>query len=73
MPRGSLPKTTSGKLQRARVKARYESGGLLSPASRPRGLVQHLLQSRWGYAKAALRRAAGRLASFRDQGEGAET
>lgn len=73
VPRGSLPKTTSGKLQRARVKERYEGGRLLSPASRPRGLMQHLLQSRWGYAKAALRRATGRLASFRDQREGAET
>jgi hypothetical protein len=73
VPRGSLSKTTSGKLQRARVKERYEGGTLLSPPSRPRGLVQHLLRSRWGYAMAALRRAAGRLASFRDQGEGAET
>ena len=73
VPRGSLPKTTSGKLQRARVKERYERGELLSPASRPRGLMLHLLESRWGYAMAALRRATGRLASFRDQGEGAET
>jgi fatty-acyl-CoA synthase len=71
--RGSLPKTTSGKLQRARVKSRYENGGLLSPAPRPRGLVRHLLQSRWGYAKAALRRAAFRLGSLRGEHEGAGT
>jgi fatty-acyl-CoA synthase len=73
VPRGSLPKTTSGKLQRARVKARYESGGLLSQGSRPRGLVRHLLLSRWGYAKAALRRAALRLGSLRGEHEGAGT
>jgi hypothetical protein len=32
----------------------------------------HLLQSRWGYVAAGLRRATARLAFWRNQGEGAE-
>jgi fatty-acyl-CoA synthase len=60
--RGSIPKTTSGKIQRSRVKARY-AGGQLHAERRPNGgLLRHLISSRWGYARAALRRWAGRAA-----------
>ena len=61
--RGVIPRTTSGKTQRARAKARYLAGRLLVERTDRGGPLRHLLWSRWGYTKAALRRLAGRLAS----------
>jgi fatty-acyl-CoA synthase len=65
VPAGTLPKTSSGKPQRARTKARYEEGTLLR---RPDGrvtLLSRLVASQWGYLKVALRQrmARGRGAS----------
>jgi fatty-acyl-CoA synthase len=59
-PSGTIPKTTSGKLQRVRLRHRYEMGGLL----RPRGvtgrvrLVGHVVRTQMVYARA---HAAGML------------
>jgi len=58
VPRGSVPKTTSGKVQRARAKALYLSGEVAQDRRPSKTLVQHLLSSRWGYAKVAARRFA---------------
>lgn len=57
-PPGTIPKTTSGKLQRVRVKHRYEAGTLL----RPRGvtgrvrLVGHVVKTQLVYARAHVAR-----------------
>jgi fatty-acyl-CoA synthase len=61
--RGAIPRTTSGKIQRSRVKARYEAGQLHVERGTDGGLLPHLISSRWGYARAALRRLAGRVAA----------
>ncbi|MBL8969968.1 MAG: fatty acyl-AMP ligase [Myxococcales bacterium] len=56
LPPGSLPKTSSGKLQRskgAEMFARGELGKGVGPASKL-GLLKHLAASRWGFIKAAL-------------------
>ncbi|MBK7825446.1 fatty acyl-AMP ligase [Nannocystis sp.] len=56
LPPGSLPKTSSGKLQRskgAEMFARGELGDGVGPASKL-GLLRHLAASRWGFIKAAL-------------------
>jgi len=56
LPPGSLPKTSSGKLQRskgAEMFARGELGAGVGPASKL-GLLRHLAASRWGFIKAAL-------------------
>lgn len=53
-PSGTIPKTTSGKLQRLRVRQRYESGALLRSrdvTSRVR-LVGHLVRTQLVYARA---------------------
>jgi acyl-CoA synthetase (AMP-forming)/AMP-acid ligase II len=53
-PSGTIPKTTSGKLQRSRVRHRYESGILLRPrdvTSRMR-LVGHVVRTQLVYARA---------------------
>ena len=53
---GSLPKTSSGKLQRskgAEMYARGELGKGVGPAGKL-GLLKHLAASRWGFIKAAL-------------------
>lgn len=66
VPSGTIPKTTSGKLQRVRVRQWYESGVLLRPrgvTSRVR-LVGHLVRTQLVYARAhaadMLRGLAGR-------------
>lgn len=61
LPKGAIPKTTSGKVQRARLKARYESGAPLHVATEPRTVLRHLISSQWGYTKVAARRLASRL------------
>jgi fatty-acyl-CoA synthase len=61
--RGAIPRTTSGKIQRARLKARYAAGQLHVERRTEGGLLRHLISSRWGYTRAALRRLAGRLAA----------
>ena len=56
LPPGSLPKTSSGKLQRskgAEMFARGELGKGVGPASKL-GLLKHLAASRWGFIKASL-------------------
>jgi fatty-acyl-CoA synthase len=56
LPPGSLPKTSSGKLQRnkgAEMYARGELGKGVGPASKL-GLLKHLAASRWGFLKASL-------------------
>lgn len=56
-PPGTIPKTSSGKLQRARTKARYEQGDLLRrPIRRELVLLSELARSQWGYLKAFLSR-----------------
>ena len=62
-PSGAVSKTTSGKLQRSRVKHRYESGILLRPrdvTSRVR-LLGHVVRTQLVYARA---QAAGVLEGF---------
>jgi fatty-acyl-CoA synthase len=71
LPRGAIPKTTSGKLQRARLKARYEAGQPLHVPAEPRTLFRHLLSSQWGYAKVAARKLTSRLGG-RSGSQGAE-
>ena len=61
LPKGAIPKTTSGKVQRSRLKARYEAGEPLHVATEPRTLFRHLLSSQWGYTKVAARRLALRF------------
>lgn len=51
----SLPKTTSGKLQRAEVRRRFLDGTLRS--LRPKGMraaMSHLVASQWGHLKSAI-------------------
>ena len=53
-PSGTIPKTTSGKLQRSRVRNRYESGVLLLPrtvTSRMR-LIGHVVHTQIVYMRA---------------------
>jgi acyl-CoA synthetase (AMP-forming)/AMP-acid ligase II len=53
-PAGTIPKTTSGKLQRSRIRHRYESGVLLRPrdvTSRVR-LIGHVVRTQLVYARA---------------------
>jgi fatty-acyl-CoA synthase len=53
-PSGTIPKTTSGKLQRTRVRQRYESGMLLRPrtvTSRMR-LIGHVVHTQLVYMRA---------------------
>jgi fatty-acyl-CoA synthase len=61
LPKGAIPKTTSGKVQRAKLKARYESGEPLHVATEPRTVLRHLISSQWGYTKVAARRLASRF------------
>jgi fatty-acyl-CoA synthase len=54
VPPGTIPKTTSGKLQRVRVRQQYESGVLLRPrnaTSRVR-LIGHVVRTQLIYARA---------------------
>lgn len=61
VPPGTLPKTSSGKLQRARTKARYESKELNGPAQAGKiKLVGHLVASQVGYLKAFVNRVVDR-------------
>jgi fatty-acyl-CoA synthase len=62
VPPGTLPKTSSGKLQRARTKARYEAGDLTAPSSGSikLKLVGHLVASQMGYLKAFVNRVVDR-------------
>ncbi len=61
LPKGAIPKTTSGKVQRAKLKARYESGAPLHVPAEPRTAFRHLISSQWGYTKVAARRLASRF------------
>ncbi len=57
-PPGTIPKTTSGKLQRVRVREQFEAGILLRPravTSRAR-LVGHVVKTQLVYARARARR-----------------
>ncbi len=59
VPSGTIPKTTSGKLQRVRVRQRFEAGTLVRPRqsmSRVK-LAGHLVRTQLVYAKARVRRA----------------
>ena len=53
-PPGTIPKTTSGKLQRVRVKHRYEAGTLLRPrdVTGQVRLVGHVVKTQLVYARA---------------------
>jgi fatty-acyl-CoA synthase len=55
VPAGTLPKTSSGKLQRARAKARYEAGTLIRQRDSRLALFRRLLVSQWSYLRVALR------------------
>jgi fatty-acyl-CoA synthase len=62
-PSGTIPKTTSGKLQRVRVRERYEAGVLLRPGvvtSRAR-LVGHVVKTQVVYARARAARVLTRV------------
>ena len=72
VPKGAIPKTTSGKVQRGRLKARYEAGEPLHAASEPRTLFHHLLSSQWGYTKVAARKLALRFGGGRNGRTGLE-
>jgi fatty-acyl-CoA synthase len=54
-PPGTISKTSSGKPQRFRTKAKYEDGSLLEEAGRGGGLLGHLVTSQWGHLRAAFR------------------
>jgi fatty-acyl-CoA synthase len=61
VPPGTLPKTSSGKLQRARTKTRYESNELRGPAQTGKiKLVGQLVASQVGYLKAFVNRVVDR-------------
>jgi acyl-CoA synthetase (AMP-forming)/AMP-acid ligase II len=53
---GGLPKTSSGKLQRARAAELYTKGALGHRGLSTLGLAAQLVASRWGYLKAGLGR-----------------
>jgi hypothetical protein len=56
-PSGTIPKTTSGKLQRVRVRQQFEAGVLLQPrgaTSRVR-LAGHIVRTQLVYAEARAR------------------
>jgi fatty-acyl-CoA synthase len=55
VPAGTLPKTSSGKLQRARAKARFEAGTLVRQRDSRLGLLRRLMASQWSYLKTAVR------------------
>jgi fatty-acyl-CoA synthase len=64
-PSGTIPKTTSGKLQRVRVRQLFEAGVLLrrrGATSRVR-LAGHLVRTQLVYARAHVKGAIGRWAS----------
>ncbi len=54
LPPGSIPKTSSGKLQRTRVAALHAEGSLGRPEGSRLQLAKHLAASRWGFLKAEL-------------------
>lgn len=54
LPPGSLPKTSSGKLQRARAAELYAQGALAPSGAGKLALAKQLVASRWGYLKAGL-------------------
>jgi fatty-acyl-CoA synthase len=56
LPPGSLPKTSSGKLQRAKTVELYRSGelGQTNADSGKMGMIKHLAASQWGFVKAKL-------------------
>ena len=53
---GCLPKTSSGKLQRARTAQLYQEGTLGQTGTGKLGVALQLVASRWGYLKAGVRR-----------------
>lgn len=57
VPPGTIPKTTSGKLQRSRVRERYEAGELLRPRTLGKGkLLWHLAASQIHFLVTPMRR-----------------
>ncbi|MFN8570414.1 MAG: fatty acyl-AMP ligase [Gemmatimonadaceae bacterium] len=55
VPAGTLPKTTSGKLRRAEIRARYLRGELVPPNTQGvQSALKHLLVSQWGHLKSAI-------------------
>ena len=56
LPPGSLPKTSSGKLQRSKTLEWYLSGelGQTNADSGKMGMIKHLAASQWGFVKAKL-------------------
>lgn len=56
LPPGTLPKTSSGKLQRARTAELYRNGQLGQTTADPSklGMLKHLAASQWGFVKAKL-------------------
>jgi fatty-acyl-CoA synthase len=56
LPPGSLPKTSSGKLQRSKTLEWYLSGelGRTNADSGKMGMIKHLAASQWGFVKAKL-------------------
>lgn len=56
LPPGSLPKTSSGKLQRAKTVEWYRSGelGQTNADAGKLGMIKHLAASQWGFVKAKL-------------------
>jgi fatty-acyl-CoA synthase len=73
VPKGLLPKTSSGKVQRARVKTRYEAGRLLHIKAMRTAVWKHLLLSQWAYSTAAVRRLVDRVVPEGDRDERVET
>jgi fatty-acyl-CoA synthase len=55
LPPGSLPKTSSGKLQRAKAKKMFQDQGIAAPQGGRWNLIKHLAQSRWSYIKATFK------------------
>ncbi|MEZ4427229.1 MAG: fatty acyl-AMP ligase [Nannocystaceae bacterium] len=53
---GSLPKTSSGKLQRSKASELYCAGALGTAGAGKLGLVKQLASSRWSYFKSSLKR-----------------
>jgi fatty-acyl-CoA synthase len=60
-PPGTVPRTTSGKVKRARLRAQYESGAPLAPRrAEPFAVARQLVRSQLGYARAFARQIGQR-------------
>ena len=56
LPAGSLPKTSSGKLQRRKAAQMFQDDALAAAQGGRWKLIKHLAASRWSYLKGALRK-----------------